>query len=75
MDRISVQYSSYADFVEAAGRKSGNPVFEDFAVLGSLYIRAYVESLPTYSVVDSWLVAPGFRPLNANSSACQAVEG
>lgn len=34
--------ADWADDMEAAGEQSNNPVFDDFAALAALYIRAYV---------------------------------
>jgi hypothetical protein len=47
--------SSNADALEDMGRRSGNPIFEDFAVLAAQYRRAYAKALPTYTKIDSLL--------------------
>jgi hypothetical protein len=67
--------ASFANDMESAGRRSGNPIFEDFAVLGSLYFRAYVAAGDTYTPADSWLTHVGSRINNSILGACQAPTG
>lgn len=55
MEVMSRLMSKYADELEAAGTRSGNAVFEDFARLSAVYWRAFVESIPTYNPSDSYL--------------------
>jgi hypothetical protein len=64
---------TFANDIESTGRQSGNPVFEDVAVLGALYFRAYVSAGEGYSAADSWLAYTGLRVNNAISDACQAA--
>jgi hypothetical protein len=65
----------YANAVESAGRQSGNPVLEDFAVLSAVYLRAYVSSIANYVVADTYLVNTGAKLSNLISSACRAAAG
>jgi hypothetical protein len=65
--------AEYANQVEAAGRQSGNPVLEDFAIAAALYLRAYVSVGGSYISADSWLSYTGFRFSNLVESACQAA--
>jgi hypothetical protein len=65
----------YADQIEAAGRKSGNPALEDFSVAAALYLRAYVTVGDSYTGVDSWLSYTGFRFSNLVESACRYAAG
>jgi hypothetical protein len=67
--------SSMANDMESTGRKSQNPVFEDLAVLGALYFRAYVSAGDNYVGPDSWLSYAASRISNAVSGACRAVAG
>jgi hypothetical protein len=66
---------SYANDIEKAGRETGNPVFEDFALTAALYIRAFVSAGDDYTSADGWLSFTGFRFANLISSACRAVVG
>ncbi len=62
-----------ADTLEDLGRRSGNPVFEDFAQLAAQYRRAYVQALPTYSVADGHLYDVGILPVGMLRRACEAA--
>jgi len=63
--------STLAKDMESTGRQSGNPVLEDFAVLGALYLRAYVGAGDSYTPADSWLSFTGLRINNTVAAACQ----
>jgi hypothetical protein len=65
--------TSYANDMEDAGRHSGNPVFEDFAVMAALYLREYVAIGDSYITGDGWLNYTAFRLANVISGACSAV--
>jgi hypothetical protein len=67
--------TTLANDMESVGRNSGNPVFEDFAVLGALYFRAYVSAGDSYAAADSWLSYTGLRINNAISAACHEAAG
>ncbi len=65
--------AAYADAIEKAGRSSGNPVLEDFAVAAALYMRAWVAVGTNFVRADGWLDATGARFGNVVTGACQAV--
>ncbi|MET0473140.1 MAG: hypothetical protein ABW001_00755 [Mycobacterium sp.] len=67
--------TTFADEMESTGRQSGNPILEDFAVLGSVYLDAYVSTGNTYTAADSWLVYTILRLNNAVSAACIVAGG
>jgi hypothetical protein len=67
--------SRFATDMETTGRSSGNAVFEDFAILASLYFRAYVSSGEAYVGADSWLSYTALRLNNAISAACRLTTG
>jgi len=72
--RIRPLFTTYANDMEAAGRQSGNPILEDFAVLASQYLRAYVAIGDDYNgAADSWLANVAFSISNLVSGACLAV--
>jgi hypothetical protein len=64
---------AYTDAIEKAGRSSGNPILEDFAVAAALYMRAWVNAGINFVPADGWLNATGSRFGNVVSSACEAV--
>ena len=66
-------FSTLADESESAGRATGNPQFEDFAVLSAVYARAYAASGQSYVGADSWLSYTSLRLMNTVSGACQAA--
>lgn len=65
--------SAYADANEKAGRASGNPILEDFAVASSIYLRALVAVGRNYQPADSWLGSASLRLASFVSNACTAV--
>ena len=65
--------STYADEVEKAGRASGNPILEDFAVASAVYLRAFVGIGANYAPADSWISNVAFRFAGLIASACQAA--
>lgn len=67
--------STWANDMEKAGRKSGDPVLEDFAVAAALYVRAYVSAGDTYIKADSFLTTAAFRFGNTISEACLSASG
>ncbi|MGV0768378.1 hypothetical protein [Mycobacterium syngnathidarum] len=54
-DAVAPVMKANADKIEQIGRDSGNPVFEDLAVLAGQYRRAFVTALPNYTPRDSYL--------------------
>jgi hypothetical protein len=67
--------TAFADKAEDLGRRSGNPTFEDFAVLSAQYRRAYVLALPTYTPADNDLVTTSTALANTIGHACEATGG
>ncbi|KQY07073.1 hypothetical protein ASD37_13350 [Mycobacterium sp. Root135] len=65
--------AEWADDMEAAGEQSNNPVFDDFAALAALNIRAYVPLGDKYIDTDAWLTYTAFRLSNVISGACRAA--
>lgn len=73
LDGTAGQFSAAAGTLEADGRGSGNPVFEDYATLAAQYFRAFAASVPTYAAADRNLGMVGVRLDNLIASACQAA--
>lgn len=65
--------SAYADAMEKAGRASGNPILEDFAVTAAVYLRGFVAVGTDYVPSDGWISETAFRLGTLVNSACQAV--
>lgn len=62
-----------ADELEHLGRKSGNPRFEDLAVLAAQYRRALVVSLPSYTTKDVYLALSAVNLNRLVFGACKAA--
>lgn len=54
-DAVGPVMTAHADEIEALGRRSGDPIMEDFAVLAAQYLRAYVLAIPTYRSADNYV--------------------
>ncbi len=67
--------TTWAAEMADTGRKSGNPVLEDFAVAAAQYIRAYVSVGDSYVGSDSWLNYIGVQFNQTFLAACRAVAG
>ncbi|TQR85776.1 hypothetical protein D8S82_14520 [Mycobacterium hodleri] len=67
--------TAYANDAQAAGRESGNPAFEDFALSSALYLRTYLTVADNYTGIDGWLSYTGFKFANLVSGACRAAAG
>jgi hypothetical protein len=50
-------------------------VFEDIGVLSALYQRAFVKSIPTYSVADNYLSEAATFLSSSINAACKATVG
>jgi hypothetical protein len=72
-DTAAPLMTTFADKAENLGRKSGNPTFEDFAVMSAQYRRAYVRAIPTYKPVDNYLASVSTSLANTIGHACMAV--
>jgi kynureninase len=66
--------SANADELERLGRKSGNAIFEDFAILAAQYRRAFVVANPTYSSADSYLAESATQLVRTIDWACKAAQ-
>ena len=65
--------TTFADDLERLGRRSGNRVIEDFAVLSAQYRRAYVQALSTYTPADNYLANAATYLAKTVEQACMAV--
>lgn len=65
--------SNWAVAMEDAGRASGNPILEDFAVTASLYLQAFLAVGDNYTSADSWLSYVGYKLNQLILGACRAV--
>ncbi|AWT57404.1 hypothetical protein [Mycolicibacterium smegmatis] len=73
VEEVRPVMSASADELERLGRRSGNPVFEDFAVLAAQYRRAFVAALPAYTPRDNSLSATATYLVNSVLWACKAA--
>jgi hypothetical protein len=72
-DAVGPVMKARADELEELGRRSDNPILQDFAVLSAQYLRAFVLALPTYTGNDSYVAnAATYLALVVNSG-CQTV--
>ena len=62
-----------ADELEQLGRRSDNPVLQDFAVLSAQYLRAFVLALPTYTGSDGYVGNASTYLALVVDSGCQTV--
>jgi hypothetical protein len=74
-DAVAPVMNSYADRVQSLGERSGNPTFQDFAVLTAQYRRAYVLSLPSYTAADNYLASAATYLGAAVKGACRSAGG
>jgi hypothetical protein len=58
-DAATPRFAQAAETMETAGRGSNTPLFEDFATLGAVYLRAYVAAVPSYTPADRDLALAG----------------
>jgi hypothetical protein len=73
-ERVRPILAAFADDLETAGRQSGNPTLEDFALASALYINAYVSVGDSYNgSADGWLSYTGLRIANSVTAACSAA--
>jgi hypothetical protein len=62
-----------ASDMENTARRSVNIVFQNFAVLAAQYQRAYVESTPSFTFDDSYVMEAATYLANANYWACKSA--
>jgi hypothetical protein len=70
-DAVVPIMNKFADDLESLGRRSRNPILEDFAVLSAQYRRAYVLALPSYTSVDNYLANASTNLVKSVYSACE----
>jgi hypothetical protein len=68
-------FKTYADDLEKLGRKSSNPLVQDFSAMAAQYYRAYASSIgPDYAgQADNFLVAAAFGFDNTVADGCTAA--
>lgn len=72
-DAVAPVLTQYADESDRLGRRSGNAVVEDFAVLSAQYLRAFVQALPTYAPDDRHLLDAATNLTRVVEHSCGAV--
>jgi hypothetical protein len=72
-DAVAPVMTSNADDLERMGRKSGNPILEDIAVLAAQYQRAIAMALPTYTSPDGFLSQSATFLVKTINLACEAA--
>lgn len=72
-DAVAPVLTNFSHNMEQLGRKSSNPVIEDFAALGAQYGQATVLSIPTYSQPDSYLYDVNRLVSPTIAAACRAT--
>jgi hypothetical protein len=72
-DAVASVMTSNADDLDRMGRKSGNPIVEDIAVLAGQYQRAIAMALPTYTSPDGFLSQSAIFLVKTINLACEAV--
>ncbi|GFG76178.1 hypothetical protein [Mycobacterium botniense] len=65
--------NTYASKLEQLGRRSGNPIFQDFAELSAQYRRAFVLAVPTYTPPDNHLANAANYASTIILGACAAL--
>lgn len=75
VDEATPIMTAFADKAEEIGKRSGNPTFEDIAILSAQYRRAIVKALPTYTPADNYLSEVSTFLAQAINTACLAVGG
>ncbi|MCV7422151.1 hypothetical protein H7K45_16500 [Mycobacterium yunnanensis] len=66
-------FAAHADVMQAAGRGSGNAVFEDLATFGATYLRAFVAEEPLYWSGVHDLAEVGLSVDGLLAAACQSA--
>jgi hypothetical protein len=72
VDAATPVLTAYAEDMERLGRESGDQAWEDFAVLAAQSMRAYVQSIPTYTSNIGYMVSQSTYLANAIYWACKA---
>lgn len=74
-EEVAPVMRSSADALTALGRRSENPIWQDFAELAAQYRRAYAQALPTYTQADVYLYYVALYTSGVIRGACDAAEG
>lgn len=74
-DAVAPVMRASADTIERLGQRSGNPTFQDFAVLTAQYRRAFAQAAPTYTPADTYLQSAASAASGMVLSACEAAGG
>jgi hypothetical protein len=72
-DAVAPMMTAFADQTEAIGRRTQNPVLQDWAMLSAQYRRAFVRTIPTYTPADNYLVSASTYVAQAMNTACLAA--
>lgn len=72
VDAVIPLINAHSANLEALGRRSGSPVFEDIAVLSAQYQRAFANVLPNYATADFYLYRTAAFLSASINSACKA---
>jgi hypothetical protein len=72
-EQVAPVMTAFADKTQDLGKRSDNPVLEDFAVLSAQYRRAFVQSIPNYTAADNYLPEVATRLVFAVNEACKAA--
>jgi hypothetical protein len=72
-EAVAPVMTTFADDIEQLGRRSDNPIFEDFAVLSSQYRRAYVIALSSYTSIDNYLANASTNQVKTVYLACKGA--
>lgn len=73
IDDVTPVMKKFADRADDLGRRSSNPVLQDFVFLAAQYRRAYAGALSTYTAADSWLASVAGSAASTIYNACKAV--
>ncbi len=74
MNAVAPALRQNADEMQSLGKRSENPVLQDFAILAVAYQRAFIAALPTYAPNDQYLYNAAAQAETVINEACLAVE-
>jgi hypothetical protein len=72
-EAVAPVMTTFADDIEQLGRRSDNPIVEDFAVLSSQYRRAYVLALSSSTSIDNYLANASTNLVKTVYLACKGA--
>ncbi|WP_301123127.1 hypothetical protein, partial [Mycolicibacterium fortuitum] len=73
-DAVAPVLRQSADELDKFGRRSDNPMLQDFAALAAQYRRAYAHAIPTYTPADQHLYNASLYTVGVIDAACEAAE-